>query len=120
VRVNVGSNDSEVKRPWPWDNPRTVRRRLPALAVALLALLEGCAGLACTPTTVIVARKDQRSRLLSEPRGMRTDEQGRVEEVRREVIVTEYWVQDREGRWHRVAESAWRAVEPGQSIQVCR
>jgi len=96
------------------------RRRLPALAVILAALLEGCAGVACTPATVIVARKDERTQLRSEPRGIRTDAQGRVSEVRREVIVSEYWVQDREGHWYRVAEPAWRAVEPGQPIQVCR
>jgi hypothetical protein len=97
-----------------------MRRRLSVLAVVVVALLEGCAGVACTPATVVVARKDTRSELRSEPRGMRTDEQDRVSEVRRQVIVTEYWVQDREGRWYRVPESAWSAVEPGQPIQVCR
>jgi hypothetical protein len=43
-----------------------------------------------------------------------------VKEQRREVIVSEYWVRDSEGRWYRVGETQWRAVEPGQPMQVCR
>jgi hypothetical protein len=97
-----------------------MRRRLSALAAILAALLEGCAAVACAPATVVVARKDERSRLESEPRGMRTDAHGRVSQVQRQVIVTEYWVQDRQGGWYRVAEPAWRAAEPGQPVQVCR
>jgi hypothetical protein len=90
-----------------------------ALAVALLVILDGCAG-ACTPAVIVVAEKDERLRLQSEPRGLRTDERGRVKEQRREVLVSEYWVRDPDGRWYRVAGSAWRGVEPGQSLQVCR
>jgi hypothetical protein len=97
-----------------------MRRRLLAPAVLLTALLEGCAGLACTPATIVVAGKDERSQLGSEPRVLRTDEVGRLKEVRRQVIVTEYWVQDRDGHWYRVSEADWRATEPGQPIQVCR
>jgi hypothetical protein len=96
-----------------------MRRALPAAVVALLATLDGCAGL-CTPATVVVADKDERPRLLSEPRGLRTDELGRVKEQRREVIASEYWVRDREGHWYRVGEAEWRAVEPGQPLSVCR
>jgi hypothetical protein len=97
-----------------------MRRRLFTLAAILAALLEGCAGIGCAPTTVVVARKDERARLASEPRGMRTDAQGRVSEIQRQIIVTDYWVQDRQGHWYRLAEPAWRAAEPGQPVQVCR
>jgi len=97
-----------------------MRCPLSVLSVALLAALDGCAGVACAPATIVVADKDERLRLQSELRGLRTDELGRVKEQRREVIVSEYWVRDRGGQWHRVGESAWRAAEPGQSMQVCR
>ena len=90
------------------------------MIVAVIATLDGCAGVACTPTAIVVVTKDERPRLRSEPRGLRTDEFGRVKEQRREVIVPEYWVRDREGRWYRVTESEWRGVEPGQPMQVCR
>jgi hypothetical protein len=119
VRVTVGSNDPEVKRPDGVGYSAAMRGR--RVVVALLALaLTGCAGVACAPATIVVAKKDDRSQLRSEPRGIRTDAQGRVSEVRREVIVTEYWVQDHEGRWYRLGEAAWRAVEPGQPVEVCR
>jgi hypothetical protein len=99
---------------------RAMRRHRAALVLALGVGPAGCAGVACDPVTIVVARKDERSQLRSEPRGMRTDEQGRVSEVRREVIVTDYWVADGEGRWYRVPEAAWRAVAPGQPLPVCR
>lgn len=91
-----------------------------ALAVALLVVLDGCAGVACTPAVIVVAEKDERLRLQSEPRGLRSDELGRVKEQRREVIVSEYWVRDPDGRWYRVARSAWQGVELGQLLRVCR
>ena len=97
-----------------------MRRHRAALVLALVAALGGCAGVACDPVTIVVARKDERSQLRSEPRGMRTDERGRVTEVRREVIVTDFWVADGEGRWYRVPAAAWRAAAPGQPLQVCR
>lgn len=95
-------------------------RRLIALTVTLAAALAACASLACAPVTVVVAAKDERPRLQSEPRGLRTDELGRLKEQRREVIVPEYWVRDREGRWYRVGEAEWRAAEPGQPLALCR
>jgi hypothetical protein len=95
-------------------------RSRPVLAVLLLATLDGCAAAACTPVTIVVVDKDERARLRQEPRGLRTDELGRVKQVYREVITREYWVRDREGRWYRLGEAAWRAVEPGQPVQVCR
>jgi hypothetical protein len=120
VRVNVVSNESEVKRPPAWENPEAMRPTAVALAVALLVVLDGCAGVACTPAIIVVAEKDERLRLQSEPRGLRTDELGRVKEQRREVIVSEYWVRDPDGRWYRVTRSAWQGVELGQSLRVCR
>jgi hypothetical protein len=120
VRVNVVSNESEVKRPHQGNNERPMRRSLLVVALALVASFGGCVDVACVPITVVVAAKDERPQLRSEPRGLGTDELGRVKEQRREVIVSEYWVRDREGRWYRVGEAQWRAVEPGQPTQVCR
>ena len=97
-----------------------MRRRLITLPVALTVTLAGCASVACALVTIVVADKDERPRLQSEPRGLRTDELGRLKEQRREVIVPEYWVQDREGRWYRVGEADWRTAEPGQSMALCR
>jgi hypothetical protein len=99
---------------------RAMRRRHGALVLALAVALGGCAAVACDPVTIVVARKDERSQLRSEPRGMRTDERGRVTEIRREVITTDFWVADGEGRWYRVPESDWRATAPGQPLRVCR
>ena len=90
VRVNVVSNESEVKHP-AWEYPETMRPAAVALAVALLVILDGCAGVTCTPVVIVVAEKDERPRLQSEPRGLRTDELGRVKEQHREVIVSESW-----------------------------
>jgi hypothetical protein len=120
VRVNVVSNGAEVKRGKRRGRIRAMRRRLIALPVALAAALHGCASVACTPVTIVVADKDERPRLSSEPRGLRTDELGRVKEQRREVIVPEYWVRDREGHWYRVGEAEWRTAEPGRPLALCR
>jgi hypothetical protein len=97
-----------------------MRRLVVALAAAVLASLPGCAAVTCTPAVIVVAENAERPRLQTEPRGLRTDQLGRVKEQRREVIVSEYWVRDPNGRWYPVAGPAWRAVEPGQSLQVCR
>jgi hypothetical protein len=120
VRVNVVSNAAEVKPRKRRGTMRAMSRCLIALPVALAAALGGCASLTCAPVTIVVAARDERPRLLSEPRGLRTDELGRLKEQRREVIVPEYWVQDREGRWYRVGEAEWRAAEPGQPMALCR
>lgn len=97
-----------------------MRDGLVAPALVLTVLLAGCAGAACAPATIVVARKEERSQLRGEPRGMRTDERGGVEEVQRQVITTQYWVADGDGRWYRVDEAAWRTVRLGQPIAVCR
>ena len=73
-------------------------RALYGLVVAVaLAALGGCADVACTPATIVVADKDERPRLRSEPTGLRTAELGRVKAQRRDVIVSEYWVRDESG-----------------------
>jgi hypothetical protein len=119
VRVNVVSNESEVKRhavgEFPTDARATARARpAPARDPRWVR------GVACTPAAIVVAATDERTLLQSEPRGLRTDELGRVKEQRREVLLPEYWVQDVEGRWYRVSESVWRGAAPGQVVQVCR
>jgi hypothetical protein len=82
----------------------------------LVALLAGCA---CRPATVVVDRREERTRLDSEFRGVRTDELGRVGEVRRDRLVHEWWVRDTQGRWHRVDEETYRAAPPGRDVGVC-
>ena len=97
-----------------------MRRPFLGVIVLAVAVLNGCANIACAPITIVVARKDERPQLRSEPRTLRTDELGRLKEERRDTIVSEYWIADREGHWYRVTETQWRSVEPGQSVQVCR
>jgi hypothetical protein len=84
------------------------------------ALAAGCAAVTCTPASVVVERKDERKELRSEFRGMRTGPTGAVVEDRRDVIVPQYWVLGRDGRWYQLTESDWRAAEPGQPVSVCR
>jgi hypothetical protein len=81
-----------------------------------VAWLAGCA---CHPATIVADRREERSRLVSEARGVRTDALGRVVEERRERIVHEWWVRDTQGRWHSVDEATYRAAEPGREIGVC-
>ena len=94
-------------------------RGFPAL-VGLIVTLAGCAELACTPTSIEVASKDERTRMVSEFRGVTNDEIGRATEIRKEKLVPEYWVADRQGRSYRVSEAQWRAAEVGQPLTVCR
>lgn len=96
---------------------RALHRLLAAVAFAGLG---GCAELACTPATIVIAETDERPRLRSEPTGLRTDELGRVKEQRRDVIVSEYWVRDEAGRWYRVDAETWRTAQPGRPLVVCR
>jgi hypothetical protein len=86
----------------------------------LAAVAGGCASLACRPQTVLVDVKEERTRLESEFRGMKQDPSGRLSEIRRDRIVPEYWVRDRDGAWHQVSESEWRDTAPGKPLEVCR
>jgi len=87
-------------------------------ALSLLAL-SGCAGLACRPTSITVATKEERSRLETVPRGY-TSETGRLEEIRRPEIVRDYWVRDVDGTWYRVSLDQYREAEAGRPLEVCR
>ena len=87
---------------------------------ALLMVLSGCAALTCTPITIEVASKDTRTRMVSEFRGVTNDETGRVVDVRKEKLVPEYWVADRQGHSYLVTEEQWRDAQPGQPLTVCR
>lgn len=88
--------------------------------LAASLVLGGCAAFACRPATVRVLAKEERTRIVVEHGGVRTDEVGRVVEVERVHAVREYWVQADPGGWLPVPESAWRSAEPGQSLDLCR
>ena len=89
--------------------------------LALVVTLAGCSAFTCTPISIDIASKDQRTRMVSELRGVTNDETGRgVNEIRKEKLVTEYWVADREGRSYLVTEAQWRSAEQGQPVTVCR
>ena len=94
-------------------------RGLSAL-VGLMVTLAGCAEFACTPTTIEVASKDERTRMASEFRGVTNDETGRATEIRKEKLVSEYWVADRQGRSYRVSQAQWNGAEAGQPLTICR
>ena len=102
------------------------RRRMSAappllwLLVALAIVAAGCATVTCQPTSITVADKEERRRFEQQPRGLRTTEFGRVEEIYREVFVSEYWLRDETGTWHRVAENVWGPADLGDRIEVCR
>jgi hypothetical protein len=100
-------------------SPTMTGHSFPAVTVAG-ALAAGCAGVACVPTSVVVERKEERRELRTEVRGMRTGPTGAVIQDRREVIVPEYWMLGRDGRWYQLSEREWRAAEPGQPLSFCR
>ena len=89
-----------------------------ALSVLLLAS-SGCAGLSCRQAPITVAKKDERGRLETAPRGY-TTETGRLEELRRPEIVRDYWLQDAAGSWYRVSLEKYRAAQVGEILELCR
>jgi hypothetical protein len=92
-----------------------------ATLMGLVATLVSCGVFTCTPSSIEVASKDRRTRMVSEVRGITNDETGRgVDEIRREKLVTEYWVADRQGHAYRVSEAQWNSAEAGQPLTVCR
>jgi len=91
-----------------------------SLLVVAAAVAAGCASAACVPSSVVVERKEERPRVRTETRGLRTDPTGRIVEDRRDVVVPEYWVQGRDGQWYIVSESEWQAAEAGRALSLCR
>jgi hypothetical protein len=89
-------------------------------ALVAVAALAGCASVRCEPLEVVVDAREERTRLVSEPRGVRTDEFGRVRQNIPTVLVPSYWIRSREGHWYEVSESVWRNAEPGRPLSVCR
>ena len=95
-----------------------------ALAITCTSLcvftLAGCTVFVCRPVTVTVANKKELARLETVPGAIRTSETGRLQEdVRQSMTVREYWVQAREGAWHRVSAEQFRAAEIGRSLEIC-
>jgi hypothetical protein len=97
-----------------------MKPRVLGVLCVLAVVAGGCASLACRPQTVVVERKEERVHLDSEFRGLKQEGPGRPTEIRRDRIVPEYWIRDRDGVWHQVPEAAWRAAEPGTSLELCR
>ena len=97
----------------------SARRSRSWIVSVLVLALSGCAGLSCQPASITVAKKEERTRLETVPHGY-TTETGRLEELRRPEIVRDYWVQDADGTWHRVALEQYRAIEVGQVLEICR
>jgi hypothetical protein len=118
---NGGSGGAVVHRLTPGLPKSSPWRRI-ALRIAaggLGLVLSGCAGLSCQPTSITVAKKEERGRLETVPGGF-TTETGRLEELRRPEIVRDYWVQDVTGTWHRVSLEQYRAAEAGRPLELCR
>ncbi len=88
----------------------------------LVALsLAGCAGLTCTPTSFVVARKEERARVANVSQGLyRTTETGRLEPVETPGVVREYWVRSAGGEWYRVSAEQFKSAEVDRSIELCR
>ena len=98
-----------------------MRLWVPGTACSVLAsLLAACSVLTCEPVPVIVAQKEERSRLEMVSRGVGTSATGRVEEVRVPEVVREYWVRAQDGTWYRVSPDRFRAVDVGSSVDLCR
>jgi hypothetical protein len=85
-----------------------------------LLLLAGCTSWTCRPSTIEVAKKDERATLETKSGVLRTTESGRVEEVIAPRIVREYWIQAADERWYRVSETTYRDAEVGRTLEVCR
>src|SRR5688500_1478960 len=61
-------------------------------SLVVAAALAGCASVRCEPLDVIVDAREERTRRVSEPRGVRTDERGRVRQQTRDVLRPSYWI----------------------------
>jgi hypothetical protein len=91
-----------------------------AAGVLLLVLVAACTLVACRPLSVTVAQKEERARLETVPRGMRTTDTGRLEELRVPEVVRQYWVRAQDGTWYPISADRFRAAEVGGSVEICR
>jgi hypothetical protein len=91
-------------------------------AGALLAALGlgGCAAMTCQPVTLLVAQKQERTRIDQSVRGLETTGAGKLEEARRFAVVPDYWVRAEDGSWHHVSAEEFRAAVVGEPLKVCR
>jgi hypothetical protein len=96
------------------------RSMVRATAVAMALGLGGCAVRPCDSVSIVVADKEERSRLDMSPQGFRTTATGRLEEAREPIIAREYWVRSQQGAWFLVSSDQYRLAEPGYRIAVCR
>ena len=87
---------------------------------ALLLALGGCAAFVCEPLTVVVAKKEERTRVDVVSRGIRTTATGRLQEVETFRMATEYWVQSQDGAWHRVSGDQFKTAEVDLPLEICR
>ncbi len=90
-----------------------------ALLIAAAALT-ACATVRCEHFDIVVDAREERTQLITEPRGIRTDELGRVHRRTRETLVPSYWIRSQDGHWHEVSEHVYRSAEPGRTLAVCR
>ena len=84
------------------------------------SFVAACSVLTCEPVPVIVTQKEERERLEMVARGVGTSPTGNVEEIRVPEVVREYWVRGQDGKWYRVSADRFRAVEVGESVDLCR
>jgi hypothetical protein len=87
----------------------------------LVTFVAGCGTLACQPAPLIVAEKEERSRLEMVPTGGFTSPTGRLEEVRVPKAVRDYWVRAKDdGTWYPISPERYRDVKVGDTVELCR
>ena len=95
-------------------------RVLRVACCVLAGLVAGCSLATCESVPVTVAQKEERERLEMVSRGLRTSPTGTVEELRVPEVVREYWVRGQDGTWYRILADRFRAMEVGDSVELCR
>jgi len=92
------------------------------LVLAPLALsVAGCSAVTCRPSSIVVARKEERARVEDRSGGLyRTTETGRLEPAMQPGAVREYWVQSKSGEWYRVSAEQFAAADVDRPIEICR
>jgi hypothetical protein len=89
-----------------------------AAGVLLTVALGACGPVACRPSTIVVAKKEERARPETPP-GIRITETGRIEQPLM-VIGRDYWVQAEDGSWHPVSAAQYDSVEVGGRLELCQ